>query len=221
MIINSLVLSGSFLSATTDCVANGISMSAVTDILSVAFSFFALITSISANITAKKSRKETKHLGLMDKRVSVMSEITSQGKTDESMLPLLFDAPIVEAYHDYHLAVMEKESIAHDIHVYQNTVRFPDGEGGFTSPIAEIMHFEQQLEQFDYPLQRMIEFRELCKKYEITYSETGNPNDSKVYNYEELSNKLGRLTTKANEKKTLVLNLMQNFIKELLSPNEK
>ena len=190
-------------------------------IATVAAVVVALFSNAHANKQLKAAlqiQEQSKNVDLFDKRVAILSEIAENNETSELPLRLLFDKTIVDAYTKLRTSVTAKEAADHDMKVYESIMRCQDGEGGYTSPIAELLYFEQQLEEHNYPEDRLEEYIALCKKHEIIHSETGDADDGKVYNYRDLSNIIGKANIDVENKKTAVLELMQSYIKRSISP---
>ena len=179
----------------------------------------AVIVAIVANKTSSKSLKyslkvqeQAKNLDLYEKRVDVVEEIEKNNQTSQMSVKLLFNESIMRLYNEFQACLVDKRCAEDDFEVYEYVMKKQDGDDAYTSPIAELMHYESLLEQYDYPENRMKEFEELCTKNQIVYSETGRQEDYKVYNYMDISKKIGETNRKFNEKKAALLKEMQEFI---------
>lgn len=197
----------------------------IVNVVSTLVALGAVIVAIVANCKASQSLKyslkmqeQSKNIDLFEKRVAVLNEIKQKNETQESLLQLLFNDKVVEAYHSVQTYVLEKDSLEHDLYVYERTLLTSDNQGGFRSPLAELHQLEQQLEASGYPAQKVAEFDELCKKHEIFYSETQKPEDAKLYNYKDLTQKIGKVSHLLDIQKYNLLCYMQDFIKESISP---
>lgn len=185
----------------------------------------AVIVALFANKNANKQleaalhiQEQSKNVDLFDKRVAVMTAVKEKNETDELSLQLLFDKTIVDAYSKLRASISIQQAAVHDMKVYENMLRQSDGEGGYTSPIAQLQDFERLLDEYGYPDDRVKEYAELCKKWQITSMETEQTGNAKTYNYAELSDRIGRAIKHVEANKNAVLNLMQEYIKRSISP---
>ena len=201
-------------------------ISMIVDILGTIATVAAVIVAIVANCKASKSIKyslriqeQSKNIDLFEKRVSLIDEIQKEGKTDKMVLELLFQEKneIVEAYNELQKLISTKNDLEYDLDVYEAVCKNSDGEGGFVSPVDDMKFFESQLEMSGYPEDKVKEFEKLCSDNQITYSETGKPEDAKVYNYLDLSNKIGQINTSIENQKKNLLKLMQTFIQQTIT----
>ena len=188
----------------------------------------AVVVALFANRNANKQLKaalkiqeQSKNVDLFDKRVAIMTEIKEKNMTAELQLQLLFDKTIVDAYAELCVSISAQQVAEHDMKVYENLLRHPDGEGGYTSLIAQLQDTERLLDEHNYPEDRVKEYDELCEKHKCFYTETGSPEDAKWYNYKDLSNGIGRTMKAVEANKNVVLNLMQEYIKQSISPVDK
>ena len=90
-----------------------------------------------------------------------------------------------------------------------------NGEGGFSPHIAKIEEAERILEMQNSSDAEQY-FEELCKKYEIFYSETGELENFKIYNYNDLITKITLTERQFNDQKQVLLDLRQKFIYEFI-----
>lgn len=208
-----------WMTSNKDCI------SLIVDILGTIATVAAVIVAIVANCKSNKSLKyslkmqeQAKNVDLFDRRVSILSDIQGSEETPELPLQLLFDENICISYRKLREFVELSNSIAYDISTYTNIMVMPDGEGGYTSPIAEIIDFERKLEEFGYPSDKVDEFNKLCDKYQITYSETNEAKDAKVYNYKDLSCELSLANESRQKQKDVLVSAMKDFIQKSISP---
>lgn len=185
----------------------------------------AVVVALFANRNANKQlraalkiQEQAKNVDLFDRRVSILSDIQESEETPELPLQLLFDESICMSYRKLREFVESSNSILHDISTYTNIMVMSDGEGGYTSPIAEIIDFERKLEESNYPTDKVDEFNKLCDKYQITYSETNEAKDAKVYNYKELSRELSLANEARQKQKDDLISAMKDFIQKSISP---
>lgn len=188
----------------------------------------AVVVALFANRNANKQLKaalkiqeQSKNVDLFDKRVAIMTEIKEKNVTAELQLQLLFDKTIVDAYAELCVSISAQQVAEHDMKVYENLLRHPDGEGGYTSLIAQLQDTERLLDEHNYPEDRVKEYDELCDKHKCFYTETGRSEDAKWYNYKDLSNAIGKAIKTVEANKNVVLNLMQEYIKQSISPVDK
>lgn len=109
----------------------------------------------------------------------------------------------------------------HDLSVYSDAIEVMDGEGGYTSPIDEMIDAERILEELNYQEDKVKDFEELCEKYQITYSESGDEKDIKLYNYKDLSNRISSTEHRFETQKKTLLDFMQRFVEDSISPIDK
>lgn len=164
-----------------------------------------------------KMQEQSKSIDLFDKRVAIIEEIRRDNKTSRLRLELLFNKSIINEYDTMLKYFQTWNHAGHDLNVYQRLMQESDGEGGFSSHIAEIEEAERMLEMQNSSDTEQ-HFEELCKKYEITYSETGDPEDLKVYNYNDLTTEIALTERQFNDQKQVLLDLMQKFIYESILP---
>lgn len=187
-------------------------------IATVAAVIVALVANKKANDSIKisiKMQEQSKNVDLFEKRVELIEILKSDNKVSEVKLQLLFDKYIIKEYDKIKKCLNNISDIEHDIFVYQDVVKTSDGEGGYTSPLDEILDLEDKLERHNFPAEGVKEFEELCKKHEITYCEFDEP---KVYNYKEMRDRLADANKELlHEKETLTIK-MQKFVKDSISP---
>lgn len=199
-------------------------ISFVIDTLCMIATVAAVIVAICANKTSSKSLKyslkvqeQSKNVDLFDKRVSLAEDLKSGKSISELSLKLLFDDKIFEEYEELKKVYEEKKALEHDRSVYIQNVREPDGAGGFYNPVEDIAELEAKMESYGKTEESKKEFEELCKKHQIYYSESGNPEDTKCYNYSEISEKIGNCTIKAKKQLDKVLEEMEESIGDSIS----
>lgn len=194
----------------------------VVEIIGVIATVAAVIVALRANKKADDSIKkslrmheQSKNVDLFEKRVELIEELKHSNKISEVKLQLLFDKDIIKKYNKFKKCLENISDVEHDIFVYQDVVKTPDGEGGYTSPLDEILDLEDKLERHNFLAEGVKEFEELCKKHEITYCEFDEP---KVYNYKEMRDRLADANKELlHEKETLTIK-MQKFVKDSISP---
>lgn len=199
-------------------------ISIITDILCMVATVAAVIVAICANKTSSKSLKyslkvqeQSKNIDLFEKRVALAEAIKSGDSISELSLKLLFKEAIFKDYEEYKKTLQEKKGFEHDMSVYIQNVHKSDGEGGYYNPIEDIVELETKIETYGETEESKKEFEQLCEKHQICYSESGNPEDSKWYNYSKISQSIGSSTIKANKQLEKVLEEMEEFIKKSIS----
>lgn len=199
-------------------------ISFVIDTLCMVATVAAVIVAICANKTSSKSLKyslrvqeQSKNVDLFDKRVLLAEDLKSGKSISELSLKLLFDDEIFEEYEELKKVYQEKKAFEHDMSVYIQNVREADGAGGYYNPVEDITALEAKMESYGETEESKKEFEELCKKHQNYYSESGNPEDSKWYNYSEISQCIGNSTIKANKQLQKVLDEMEKFIDKSIS----
>ena len=198
----------------------------IISVISTLVALVAVIVAIVANCKSSKSLKyslkmqeQSKNIDLFEKRVSVIDEIKKNDKTSKLHLELLFDDAITSEYTTMIHYFNNWRNAHHDLDVYSGIIEVMDGEGGYTSPMSELMDAEQTLNLLECPDDKILaNFEALCDKYQITYSETKEPEDTKVYNYKDLSIKIVSTEREYKNQKKKLLDLMQGFIKKSISP---
>lgn len=210
---------------TTWMTTNKECISLVVDILGTIATVVAVIVAIVANCKANQSLKyslkmqeQSKNIDLFEKRLAVIDEIEKNTKTSKLHLGLLFNSAIASEYNKMLELGDEYAAAYHDLNVYSDAIEVMDGEGGYTSPMAELEDAERILDELGYPVDKVKSFEALCVKYQISYSESGETKDIKVYNYKELSEKIASTTRLFDEQKKVLIDLMQCFVKESISP---
>ena len=200
----------------------------IIDFLGMSAAVAAVFVAIGANSKASealryslKMQEQSKNIELFDKRVALINEIKQADETSVLHLQLLFNERIAKAYGTFRVYLNEANNAQHDMHVYEEIMSTMDGDGMYTSPIAELMDAERVLDELDYPKDKVEEFKALCLKYQITHSETNEPKDAKVYNFEDLSEQIASTRMKAMEQKNKVIGMMQRFIECSISPVDK
>lgn len=204
--------------------ASPITWADIINIISTIAALAAVGASIIANQKASKSldcslkmQEQSKSIDLFDKRVAVIEDIKQANITSRLRLELLFSESIINEYDTMLKKLKTWNDACHDLRVYQSLVIKPDGEGGFVSPIPEIEEAERMFESED-SLEAEKHFKDLCKKYEIYYSENGELENQKIYNYYDLTAEIKLTERQFNDQKQVVLNLMQKFIYESILP---
>ena len=196
--------------------------------ISTIVAFVAVIVAIAANKKASQSlnyslkmQEQSKNIDLFEKRVAVIDEIKKNVKTSELHLELLFNDTIAKEYRTMLKCWNDNEDAYHDLNVYDDTIEVMDGEGGYTSPMAELIDAEKTLEKLNYPDDKVKDFEALCSKYQITHSESGETKDIKVYNYKELSERIAFTECQFKHQQKALLDIMQCFVKDSISPVDK
>lgn len=196
----------------------------IINVISTLMAFAAVVVAIVANYKSSQSLKyslkmqeQSKNIDLFEKRIALINDIRERNSTDAIALTILFDHAVVNAYNELQQKILIKSNIEHDLSVYEHICRVPDGEGGYISPIEEIKRFEAQLEEYGYPEERVKEFQDLCLKHQISHSETGNPQDIKIYNYSDLTNNLGHSNMEIKSLVNQLLNSMQEYVQQSIS----
>ena len=200
----------------------------IIDLLGMIAAFAAVFAAIDANRKASKAlryslkmQEQTKNIELFDKRIALINEIKESDETSVLHLQLLFNDSIAKEYGAFRVYLNALKSAQHDMHVYEEQMSARDGEGMYSSPIAELQDAERILDELDYPKDKVEEFKDLCLKYQITYSETNELQDAKVYNYENLSEQIASTRMKAMEQKNKVMGMMKKYIECSISPVDK
>lgn len=196
----------------------------IINVISTVVALGAVIVAIVANRKASQSLKyslkmqeQSKNIDLFEKRVALAEAIKSGDSISELSLKLLFKEAIFKDYEEYKKTLQEKNGFEHDMSVYIQNVYEPDGEGGYYNPIEDIVELETKIETYGETEESKKEFEQLCEKHQIYYSESGKPEDSKWYNYSEISQGIGSSTIKANKQLEKVLEEMGEFIKKSIS----
>lgn len=205
-----------------------VTWSDIINVISTFVAFIAVIVAIVANCKASKSLKyslkmqeQSKNIDLFEKRVSIIEEIKQKDKTSKLELELLFNDCIVKEYKIMLECFNDYLNVSYDIDVYRKIIMDTDGVGGYISPIEELLEVEQTLEKLNYPDDKVKDFENLCDKYQIVYSESGDEKDLKKYNYKELSEKKALSNIRFEKQKKLLLDSMQSFVKNSISPLDK
>lgn len=200
----------------------------IINVISTIVALGAVIVAIVANCKASQSLKyslkmqeQSKNIDLFEKRVAVIDEIKKNIKTSKLHLDLLFNDTIANEYKVMLKCWHDNEDAYHDLNVYSNAIKVMDGEGGYTSPMAELTDAEEMLEKLNYPTDKVKDFEALCNKYQITHSESGEAKDIKVYDYKELSDRIALTERQFKDQQNALLELMQNFVKDSISPVDK
>ena len=197
----------------------------IINVISIFIAFLAVIVAIISNCKASKSLKKTiemqeqsKNVDLFEKRIAIIDDIQNKEKTADRPLMLLFNKEIYNTYKNMLEYSDKKLKAEQDLFVLNSNLEELDGEGNYTSPIAQLEDFERNLDEYDYPDEKVIEFESLCDNYQIVYSVSGKPEDTKVYNYREISNRIAKNGAKFDEQKQILLDSMQKFIEDSISP---
>lgn len=197
----------------------------IVEIIGVIATVAAVIVALVANKKATDSLKaslkmhqQSTNIDLFEKRIAVIDEIQNKWKTSERHLILLFNKEIYNLYKNMLEYLYKKEKAEQDLYILNINLEEVDGEGGYTSPVAQLEDYERQLEEYDYPNDKVKEFEELCDDYQIVHSVSGKPEDTKVYNYREISNRIAENGAKFDEQKQKLLDSMQKFIQNSISP---
>ena len=200
----------------------------IIDLLGMIAAFAAVFAAIDANRKASKAlryslkmQEQTKNIELFDKRIALINEIKESDETSVLHLQLLFNDSIAKEYGAFRVYLNESKNAQHDMHVYEKIMSTMDGEGRYTSPIAELEDAERILVELDYPKNKVEEFKALCLKYQITYSETNELQYAKVYNFEDLSEQIASTRMKAMEQKNKVMGMMKKYIECSILPVDK
>ena len=206
-----------------------ITWSDIISVISTLVALGAVIVAIVANCKASESLKyslkmqeQSKNIDLFEKRVAIIDEIKKKGEASKLHLELLFDNKIVHEYEKTRKCFQYFEEAHHDYYIYGRILEEMDGDGDYTSPLAELQDAMNTLEKLNYPTKEAKNFEALCYKYQITHSESGEDEDIKVYNYKDLSERIASTETVYKKQRKELLDLMQKFIKNSISPiNEK
>lgn len=197
----------------------------IINVISTVVALGAVIVAIVANCKASQSLKyslkmqeQSKNIDLFEKRVAIIDEIKKDIKASELHIELLFDDDIADEYRSMMNCWHEHEDAYHDLNVYSDVIEAIDGEGGYTSPLAELADAEETLEKLNYPADKVKEFDFLCNKYQIIHSESDMIEDSKVYNYKDLSKRIVFTERQFRDKQEALLDMMQEFVKDSISP---
>lgn len=191
------------------------------EIVGMFASIGAVFAAIRANRTATKTleqslsmHEQTKNVDLFDKRVSLIDEIASIGKTSEMHLKMLFTESILQKYREYLICLNKANAIEADLRIYIDRMSEIDGDGDYSSPIAELQDAEQMLEKSDYPSDKVEKYELLCQKYQATGVELGKPEDTRIYNYALLTQELSSLTKMYISQQEELQQLMQDYVSE-------
>ena len=197
----------------------------VVEVIGVIATVAAVIVALVANKKATDSLKlslemqeQSKNVDLFEKRIAIIDEIQNKEKSSERHLILLFNKEIYNLYKTMLEYSNEKLKAEQDLYILNSNLKEVDGEGGYTSPVAQLENYERQLEEYDYPNDKVKEFGELCDEYQIVHSVSGKAKDEKVYNYREISNRIAENGAKFDEQKKKLLDSMQKFIQNSISP---
>ena len=200
----------------------------IINVISTVVALGAVIVAIVANCKASQSLKyslkmqeQSKNIDLFEKRVAVINEIKKDIKTSKLHLELLFNDTIANEYKAMMKCWHDNADAYHDLNVYSDAIEVMDGEGGYTSPMAELTDAEETLEKLKYPVDKVKEFELLCNKYQITHSESGMTEDIKVYNYKDLSERIASTERQFKDKQKAIIDMMQRFVKDSISPVDK
>ena len=197
----------------------------VVEVIGVIATVAAVIVALIANKKATDSlnlslqmQEQSKNVDLFEKRIAIIDEIQNKWKTSERHLILLFNKEIYNAYRQMLNYSDKKLKAEQDLYILNSNLEDMDGEGDYTSPIAQLEDYERQLEEYNYPNDKVKEFENLCDDYQIVHSVSGKPEDVKIYNYREISNRIAENGAKFDEQKQILLDLMQKFIEDSISP---
>lgn len=194
--------------------------------ISTVAAFAAVVVAMFANRSSSKSleyslrmQEQSKNVDLFEKRVSILEEVKASDRTAELPLQLLFDETISQSYQTFQMNIAEQTASEHDMTEYANLLMQMDGEGGYTSPIAQLVDAERQLDMCGYTEESAQDYDALCDKYQITCANVNDEeNCGKIYNYKDLSERIAQSNQKVQMSKELLLQQMQNFIQKSISP---
>lgn len=196
----------------------------IINFISTVVAFVAVIVAIVANCKAKESleyslkmQEQSKNVDLFEKRVAIIEALKEEKLISEISLKLLFENSVFEEYKKLQKIREEKKSAEHDMRVYELCVQVSDGVGGYLNPIEDIRALEYKIEHYGETEENKKEFEELCEKHQITYSEFGEPERSKIYNYIDLSRKIGDKNLEAENQLKKLLEKMEKEIAESIS----
>lgn len=159
---------------------------------------------------------------MFEKRIAIIDEIKKSDKTSKIHLELLFDDTIATEYTEMIACFSNWRNARHDFNIYSSLIDVMDGEGEYATPLEELMDSEQKLNSSNSPDKKnLAAFETLCNKYQITYSEANKAEDTKTYNYKDISKRMVLTEHEYKEQKKKLLYLMQNYIKKSISPVDK
>ena len=190
------------------------------DIINFISTFLALIAVVVAVISIKvsfKIQEQSKNVDLYEKRLALIEELKNGNPISEISLRLLYKKSIFEEYEKLKKKIEEKKNAEHDLYIYEQNAKMTDEAGGFFNPLEEIREKEAKIELYGETDESKKEFEELCQKHQITFSEFGEPENSKVYNYIDLSKKIGKKNLEAENQLKKLLKKMEEEIAKSIS----
>ena len=195
----------------------------IINIVSTLAALAAVAVSLVANGKASKSlryslkmQEQSKSIDLFDKRVAIIEEIKQNNKASRLHLELLFNKSIINEYDTMLKHFQTWRNAHHDLNIYLDLIKEYD-EDRFLSFMDEIEDAERRLETENSSDAEKY-FEDLCKKYEIFYNETKEPEGEKIYNYNDLTAEMALTERQFNDQKKVLLDLMQRFIYESILP---
>ena len=190
-------------------------------IATVAAVIVALVANNKSSKAIKMSLKiqeQSKNVDLYDKRLALYEDVKNNKNVSDIAIRLLFDKAIVNKYEKMILyrknqrkSNLDKkfaESFAKDIVREQRLEDFR----------SKILEYKSKMSNPECPESVFDEYRTYCDKFEVEHSFSGNEEDSKVYNYYKCEEQESKYKELADKTQTELLELIEKFIKESISP---
>ena len=183
--------------------------------------FIALMANYSSNKQLKKAlqmHEQSKGIELLDKRIAWVRKIESDNISSDLEFSILFNGEINRYFSKLKMLKDELKKLENDLVIYDDFLceAYPDTDEN--SPIALIRKAEGKVLFFEFSEDKVREFEDLCKQYEVRTTYGASEGEYRTYNYKTITDSIQEKKEAINSCKTELTDAMLEFIGNSIEP---
>lgn len=195
------------------------------DELGVIATTVAVVVALAANHNSNKQLKkalqmheQVKSIELLDKRIAWVRKIDMDEMPSDLEFSVLFNDVINKHFVKLKNLRRKLKTLENDLKTYDQLLCEAYDNMDENAPMALIRKAEGKAIFFDFREDKVNEFEELCRQYEIT-ADTMDPEEGmRTYNYKTITDSIRETTQSISDCKKELINSMSEFIRNSVEP---
>lgn len=193
------------------------------DELGVIATTVAVVVALAANYNSNKQLKkalqmheQVKSIELLDKRIAWVRKIDMDEMPSDLEFSVLFNDVINKDFVKLKELRKKLKALEMDLRTYDEYLCEAYDDMDENAPMALIKRAEGKVFIYDFSEDKVCEFEEICKKYELTIKDDGG--EERKYNYKTITDSIMETTQSIGACKERLINSMSKFIRNSVEP---
>lgn len=193
--------------------------------LGVIATTIAVVVALAANHNSNKQLKkalqmheQVKSLELLDKRISWVRKIDMDEMPSDLEFSILFSTDVNKHFAKLKELRLKLKSLERDLAIYDDIICEAYDNIDENAPMALIKKAEGKVLFWEFREDKVREFEELCRQYEVTADSMEAEGEIKTYNYKAITDAIRETTQSISDCKKELIGSMSEFIKNSVEP---